>query len=293
MTTFFWIYGCSWLVLLIVLISVYISQRNVLKRNSFGFYLIMFLVAPIIVVCMPYLFISTRKKEKEEKRRKEAIKLQEQLEEEAQQRALNKFMEVISKSTNADTECIELAYFVHQKVDEEQYDVALNCLNKLYLADEKSLKVKCCEQNGHGERSKIYVELGNGYSDYNIFDHLSVENSELGAWQVYLLSSLWHKLPLWWHALYDLRVFVFENKDIPKITTFGNEPTGLSAGLQFDVSPKIFKEQNTYYVSCCYWNDWSGLVRECVEIEFAGNKVVNVSILYSEVLFEYKSGLRF
>ena len=41
-----------------------------------------------------------------------------------------------------------------------------------------------------------------------------------------------------------------------------------------DLTPYVNMEEDTAVVSCCFWNDWKGLVRETIHIEFAGGKAL-------------------
>ena len=46
-------------------------------------------------------------------------------------------------------------------------------------------------------------------------------------------------------------------------------------------------------IHVCYWNDWKGLVRDTVEIDFEGNRAVLFERVKTEVLIEYNCGICF
>ena len=73
---------------------------------------------------------------------------------------------------------------------------------------------------GHGDESKLYIEMPDGVYDYDIFAHLQMEPSPKNAWKVYLIHTLWHVLPLWWHSNYDRRVFLFDIEDSYDFITY-------------------------------------------------------------------------
>ena len=60
-----------------------------------------------------------------------------------------------------------------------------------------------------------------------------------------------------------------------------------------DITPKVIKDGNKYYVTCCYWNDWGGLKRELVEITCHDGKIAEFNDVTNETLFEYDCGIRF
>ena len=98
-----------------------------------------------------------------------------------------------------------------------------------------------------------------------IWPYITAEFSSMAVWQCYLLhiaSSGF--LPLGWHAGYDSRNCIFV-------------PSNLK-GLKVDCSeyyddPLVFPSveltgDNEAVVSCCYWNDWQGLIRETIKVTF-------------------------
>lgn len=59
-----------------------------------------------------------------------------------------------------------------------------------------------------------------------------------------------------------------------------------------DLTPEIAK-YDKYYISCCYWSDCKGLIRELVEITIENNKVKSILNVDKKTLFKYDCGIRF
>jgi hypothetical protein len=125
---------------------------------------------------------------------------------------------------------------------------------------------------------------------------MSVENSHDGAWQAYLIHFLWHILPTFWHGGYDSRTYLFSKDDLRTLKTIEEKDQGVVAYLEdFDLTPEIVKStlNDKYYITCCYWSDWGGLIRELVEITIDDNKVVDFFNVQEKVEFEYDCGIKF
>lgn len=48
-----------------------------------------------------------------------------------------------------------------------------------------------------------------------------------------------------------------------------------------------------YYITCCYWSDWGGLIKELIEIKIENNKVTSIFNVDKTLLFEYDCGIMF
>lgn len=125
---------------------------------------------------------------------------------------------------------------------------------------------------------------------YEIFYHLSVEKSKRGVWQAYLMSIAAKLLPAYWHGLYESRKNIFSQKDVENLTLICRglpipDPNGIK--IESDLSPNIWINGNDAYVSCCYWNDWKGVIRETIAFRFEGNRIVSGKRLPDQVLYKY------
>ena len=194
----------------------------------------------------------------------------------------------------------QFAETIFNLVKKEKYDELLKSFTCLSIPPNSvpfnnTLKLELRSQMGIGDESKIYIVSYENPRDYNIFKYLHIECSAFGAWQSYLLHKLWHILPLYWHGLYGKRKYILTTKDLKDI-----KPIPKEEKQKFNVSPYIKQEGNVFYVSCCYWSEFSGLVRETVEIKIENNKAVTLQFLeydfepdntQHEVLYEYNCGI--
>lgn len=187
-------------------------------------------------------------------------------------------------------------------------DKILYVLDKIQLPEGHSLQLEY-KDGGIGGRTYINVKEPNGNLSTKFLDFMIVDDSPLGALQVYLLSKLWHYLPMYWHACYDERFCVLSKEDLSKIKvrstkTRGERPLKPSdiyeevkdlpeEALACDVTPKVTRYENKYYVCCCYWSRFAGLVRELVEIKIENNKVTEFLDANREVLYRYHCGIMY
>ena len=184
----------------------------------------------------------------------------------------------------------------------------LYVLDKIQLLEDYGLQLEY-EERGIGGRTYIYVKEPNGNLSKNFLDFVIVDDSLLGALQVYLISKLWHYLPMHWHGYYDRRFCVFSKDDLlnikirarrtsrerpPKPTNEFADVNGLpEEALACDVTPKVTRYEDKYYVSCCYWSEFGGLIRELVEIKIENNKVTEFLDANREVLYRYHCGIMY
>lgn len=184
-------------------------------------------------------------------------------------------------------------------VEREEYDRFKSCLNSVALPKGTDLKVRMCEENGIGDISELYVELPDGEKDFHIFRQLAIKPSSSGAWQTYLLLSLESVLPMYWHACYGERTYIFNEADLTQLTQNKIDYYADAAVVdsirnkKFDLTPTIIGKGDTYYVTCCYWSPFAGLIRECMEVIFKDGKVYDVHRFTLEVLHEYWCGVIF
>lgn len=183
--------------------------------------------------------------------------------------AKQRYDEAISKWENhIDSNCISMAQSLHEVVRLGEYTRIEEILDKMVLPTDMKLEVEDYNKNTIGDSSKLRLS---GHSTLeNIFDFLAFENSVMGAWQVFLLCTVQHCLPKWWHANYDYRSYLFSKEDFKYAKNFGGE--GLPFSQEYienlDVSPEIYFNNNLYYISCCFWAPFKGLCRAYFEISF-------------------------
>lgn len=163
-------------------------------------------------------------------------------------------------------------------IKEKDYDSILNVLDKLSLPKGFFLKVEEAQQHRLDNESNIFLEAdGDTYDDSEIWDYIHVENSIHGAWQAYLLNRLRHILPLYGHALYDSRTYIYcsSGKDItvPEdiySSYLGEEESKQLANLT-NLEPDIVEFDGKYLISCCYLDYDHSLIREIVAVSISND----------------------
>ena len=95
MAILLWIYGCSWAILVLIYLFAVIKKRTAeVDRESIWFLLAVFLFAPIVVLCIPYILISGHIKDKKAKIRAAEYELREQQEKERRELAKKYYIEL-------------------------------------------------------------------------------------------------------------------------------------------------------------------------------------------------------
>ena len=313
MKTVIIIYVISWIILLLWFRHF---KKMDFSRNDVALWLIIFLFAPIVAITIPLAIISGNKNRKEEKkkaieRRIEEAKLETErkLRQEKIDIALRTYDEISKLNYCIPDDYITVARNLHRMIKDKSYDVILKYFTKISLSPEFELKIMECEQSGIGDKSKLYIKLPDDKHDFNIFKYLNVEQSCMGAWQAYLTYTLWHLLPLWNHAIYDSREFVF-NKDeamiqnlkcVVELAKLRSEKVDVNLFAKVikekfsnvdNVTPEVFNKDDKYYVSCCYWTMFGGLIREFIEITIQNNKVTEFFPFKKDTISVFQCGIR-
>lgn len=172
------------------------------------------------------------------------------------------------------------------------YSNLMKNLDKLSLPSDFMLRVEECKRKGLGGKSRLFVETLKGDNDYEIWDYIKAEDSVYGAWQVYLLYKAWHTLPLFWHANYDRRTYLYSTEDEGCTVGYAEETIPIPHHLI--VEPDVVKgSDGRYYVSCCYWSDFGGLIQEITEVRISRKNFVVVKDISEVTLYEYNCGIMF
>ena len=180
-------------------------------------------------------------------------------------------------------QCIYIAknfcYYLHDLINNNNqfdnlFDI-LNCLkldnnytlalhlatNKTFIGDvswfycyDGDTDIYCDKFNNPNEdNDEAFFQCMGNLSEYKIFKHLNVEETEMGVWQAYLLSISPSLLPTYGHGAYRERKIVLEKEDL-KLGVSLFHPRDLS-DLEVDLTPWVSIDQNIATVSCCFWND--------------------------------------
>ena len=313
------IYIISWLILLVMHISDFLSRKKK-KTATHGdtpwyIYVIFILFAPLVVLMIPGFMIADSRKKKKSKWRAQKYKEKDKTEakETASQKKANSDEEIAKRNAEdrilaAKKETARINYLsseivednytingkkIHALVKEKHYDSISKHLNEMSFPLGTSLFIKECPTDETFGESEVMVKLPNGNLDKNIFDYITVEQSGMGAWQAYLLHTLWHSLPLCWHSNYFHQDFIFEKDDIKNLRFYPNHHVDLNELSRFDVSPEVRMNNNKFYISCCFWSNFRGLIRERYEIIIKDHKIVDLFNYENEILYPFNCGIRF
>ena len=197
-------------------------------------------------------------------------------------------------------------------------------LDRLSLPSGMSFWIDLPIRTGLGDMSRLYIKKADGTLDCRIWDHIWAENSIEGAWQAFLVFEMWQTLPMFWHACYNHRQYLYSEVDIETMggyesyTSFDRDSEKMGSSLNIEgisdtpveplsvssireksrqlfVKPDVVKGDNgKYYVSCCCWNDFCGMQQEVVEIAISQEgKVALIKDIMSTSLFSCNYGVRF
>lgn len=124
-----------------------------------------------------------------------------------------------------------------------------------------------------------------------LFERIEAKCDTMSVWQIYLLYTSWTILPLFGHACYNKRTYMFFKEDLDKISK-NNDIDSITE--QNDILPEIKIEGDTAWVTCCYWSDWKGLVRETITINFVEGRRFHINEeVKKEFLYSYHCGIYF
>lgn len=149
---------------------------------------------------------------------------------------------------------------------------------------------------GSGDITHIRIVDEEGNATETLTEHLVVNATEMGVWQLYLLENYHTVLPTVWHGGYNRRKYILKESDIDNIIPLKfHDLSELQA--QDKLMPCVTigadeAEGHLLVVHCCYWNDWEGLVRQQVEYKLKNGRVVSENSS-KEVLYQYHCGMWF
>lgn len=312
MKTIVIVYAVSWLILLIVyIISLFQDKKSrkkedVLKKflnehkskkeriiDKFV-YVVMVLFAPLVVFVVPYILIRDMKLKKQERAERECREKKEKEQEKRKTDCSSNYSTMVgAKQNQCRDDYVRMAKSLKKLVEEKSYQDIIKLLDKVSLPSAMKLGVQECEHQGSGATSRLFIDSPENARDYNIFEHLKFEDSPMGAWQAYLLCQIRHYHPLWWHANYDRRDYIYTREDFADITHFIDRGFNVDVLKDFNVNPEIYGKEGKYYISCCFWTEFGGLRREFVEISLESNRFESLFVFDDKVLYEYQCGIMF
>ena len=303
------IIGIIYAVSIVVVYSIALHSKLKSKTtiaDEWWQHLLFIIFSPLIILLIPFILHNAKKKEKERlQRQKEAYEWQRIQDEERKRKdelreqSLNDMPNMGVHRLKADDDMIRLsAIGLQNVVESERFDKIFEYLSAdslmdyscLRITEGAKLKVHKCQARGKGDNSALYVELPDGTESFDVFSHISFDNSIAGAWAAYLLYCLPSYLPKFWHANYDKRRYFYTNEDVKSIKTMRKSIDW--SNHSFDVTPAVYYDREKFLVSACYWNDWQGLVRETVRIVMTNGKATCESI-DQQVLYSYDCKILF
>lgn len=301
MKTILIIYGISWLILLIVyLYSLYQVRHGKSRRSNskdpWYLYAIIWGLAPLAILVIPYVLIDDyREKKRKQKRDEEREQRKNEAERERRDAMENSQTARLLEDDRTMDDCRQRSARLMETIEKGDYEHILTVLDKVGLPSGMTFGVDECEQEGTGDESKLWVSAEVGVKDNEIFKYLKVEDSPSGAWQACLLYKLWHSLPFWWHGCYDRRIYLDNPDDCRKISTRDEKAKMIRKAIENgkDTRPHISRNGNKYYIERYYWNDWTGLARELVEVTIENKRVVKIIEVEKVVEYSYDCGILF
>lgn len=293
------VYVVSWLVLLAIYVCSLFDKNKSTDKEPWYLYALLVVFAPLVVLLMPHIYIQYKKQKKEAK----AYKEKEELEQKYNQEAISAYHDAIRKPHDGHSFVFGMtARTIVGLIGEvclmrkKEYSFIMQYLDKLSLPKGTSLLVEECKREGMGDKSCLLIETPERCYDLKIWDYIKAEDSLDGAWQAYFLYKVWHIMPLFWHANYDRRTYLYSKGDEAYIIPMREEHTNLikNAVKPMIIEPDVVKSANgKYYVSCCYWSDFAGLIQEIVEVNISPNNNVSFKDIAKNTLYEYECGIYF
>lgn len=182
-------------------------------------------------------------------------------------------------------------------IRQKKFKAILDILDRLSLPSGFSLEIEEEQLPGRrGSNSEILLKnkVGDCLDVDQLWDYILVEDSLPGVWQAYLLHRIEHSLPLWGHARYDSRSYLYAAGDEKWITPFQEQDKDFiqSNIRSFNIEPLVLEIDGSYYVSCCFWSDFEGLIRETLEVSISENRA-SFNEVDQKCLFEYSCGVHF
>ena len=181
----------------------------------------------------------------------------------------------------------------------------LEILDKISIPEGKALRCYLVNIHCHdiGDNSFLYVndiEEPEGVHRMAFIDdtwkNITVEPTEMGMWQTYLLMTTIHVMPYYWHGGYNERLFIFSSADLKKIPSYKELDFSHIDETQVHPEVKFTRWRHKKFmgmISNTYWTEWGGLIRETVIINMYEDKITGYEPAFKEILLSYECGIRF
>ena len=147
---------------------------------------------------------------------------------------------------------------------------------------------------GSGDITHIKIVDADGNETEDLIEHIKVNATEIGVWQLFLLENYLTVLPTVWHGGYNRCEYIFKEMDVDDIIPLKfHNLTALIKQEKLLPSVEVSKEDDdscVAIVDCSYWNNWKGLAREHVTYKIIDGCVVSKT-RDEEILFQFHCGL--
>jgi hypothetical protein len=158
------------------------------------------------------------------------------------------------------------------------------------------LHVASCDTADTENESFLYFYSDSNKAEWDkeICRNLKVDNTAMGAWQLYLFMTAQAIMPVSGTGGYIRRTFIFDVRDLLAIQPiqFYDLSILASDGMLMP-TVELSDDQAKVDIYCCYWNDWRGLVREHAQVTFNADGTAFCEALSEFVLYPYDCGIRF
>lgn len=183
---------------------------------------------------------------------------------------------------------------IHEEGEDTEAMDLLPILEAFSLNDNNILVVAPLQENGSGNECNLCVESPWCDVYYDIWNYINVEDSFKGAWCVFLLCKAKHVLPLFGHANYNRRHYLFDSESCSIMRLLNKKDSDVIRQVctEKHILPEVTKANGKYYVSCCYWSDFQGLVKETLEISIINGRA-QFKDVNSVIIIAYDCGIRF
>ena len=157
-------------------------------------------------------------------------------------------------------------------------------VSKIRNGTEEKILLHCADVMIPFDTSYFYYNKDK--KDKNIWKLFEVEKTIQCSWQIYLLFRSSSLMPAFDHA-YNQRRLLFLPEELDWIIKRCGINDIKDASIKYSLYPYVCLYKDNACISCCFWNDWKGLVREYVRVVFNKNKIIGIEVLGEKTLYQY------
>lgn len=136
------------------------------------------------------------------------------------------------------------------------------------------------------------------------FKHITLPFTEEAIWQAYLLKQVGHQIGMWWHGLYNERIFINRKEDINGLRLYLAEDykrrleqfkIKAKASWSETMCPMVILDDDKAYISHYWFDYWNGLrqVKCLVSYDSHSQKITDFLIKESNAIVRYDCKIMF